>query len=835
MTNQVLISPIGPVYEADMDALFVDDDEVENLTDQTIHRSLEERVRFALEPTFNNEKFSRPKRKPSSIYEAVNDDVRHTDTQTKQLAKLPGQTGNVLLTNRVMDLTIIDIDVDKTAAREMIDMVHSMILLRLPEDSIVVSTPSGGLHIYCNTGRLYLRKNRVIDACSSTPYGSIVKGIDLLSSVDMFSKSCVMFAGSSAFSGPDDNKKWGSYKFVRGNLSSSINHGADAILSMLGFTLKKYTPNLDDKYEESKEQMDCSEQTARALFNGLKGVEVHANSAKNNGTTLYAIFKGINALPDDIVNEAYEFILTNCTFSTKAMMSFDERRDKYADESNPGCLINILKKHDNDYFVNTIVPLFKIDGKNRRIRGRIPPKRLPELNVINDSFKFQDIRAKCPYTDLNEAKYDLLRVFRVIDLAKEVYLIKEYDGVNDLFKIDYVLEDAARSKLTKIKVGVRKSRAAQSETGNKSGKENEKSITMWDIFLENTKLFYIDGTTFYSENVNVFNYFRGYEYSILETVKIEVIQPFLTHIHDVIADGNEDVYTYIIKWIASVLQVPNHKTEIALVLLGVQGTGKNVFTNVICKLMSRYAARNVTNVESVVGKFNAILENKKLIVLNEMQSADANKYLNSDALKSLFTENRIMINQKNIPEREAENVANFIICSNQTIPIKIEESDRRYMVTQTSDKYAGNREHFKELDMTFTAEFYENLFTYFMIQNVSEFAKESVPETAAKRNIKDASASTYDRFIREHYEEIVDLTGPEVYALYTSYCSSNGNTSYGSRTMLANINKYVGDTKSIYINKRKTKVYNILPKWIAIFKEEDVAIEDGVCNDDNVL
>ena len=63
-------------------------------------------------------------------------------------------------------------------------------------------------------------------------------------------------------------------------------------------------------------------------------------------------------------------------------------------------------------------------------------------------------------------------------------------------------------------------------------------------------------------------------------------------------------------WIALILQKPNLKTETAIVILGNQGTCKNVFTNVICKLMARYANENVTSIDSVVSKFNAILKNK---------------------------------------------------------------------------------------------------------------------------------------------------------------------------------------------------------------------------------
>ena len=65
------------------------------------------------------------------------------------------------------------------------------------------------------------------------------------------------------------------------------------------------------------------------------------------------------------------------------------------------------------------------------------------------------------------------------------------------------------------------------------------------------------------------------EDATMEDVKMNVIQPFLDHVREVIANNNEQVYKYILVWIASVLQKPSFKTETALVILGHQGTGKS--------------------------------------------------------------------------------------------------------------------------------------------------------------------------------------------------------------------------------------------------------------------
>ncbi|GMO20361.1 MAG: hypothetical protein Ta2E_11570 [Mycoplasmoidaceae bacterium] len=69
-----------------------------------------------------------------------------------------------------------------------------------------------------------------------------------------------------------------------------------------------------------------------------------------------------------------------------------------------------------------------------------------------------------------------------------------------------------------------------------------------------------------------------------------------------------------------------------------------------------------------------------LIVCNELQSIDNAKHLNTDCLKTLITDKHCTIESKYRNTRTIENVSNFIFVSNNFLPIKIENWDRRYIV-----------------------------------------------------------------------------------------------------------------------------------------------------------
>jgi putative DNA primase/helicase len=152
------------------------------------------------------------------------------------------------------------------------------------------------------------------------------------------------------------------------------------------------------------------------------------------------------------------------------------------------------------------------------------------------------------------------------------------------------------------------------------------------------------------------------------------------------SDNNNESYEYIRNWISYLLQNPSSKTETAFIIIGEQGTGKTkFFTDVISNLFSIYSIANENNINNIIGRFNSSFENKILVICNELQSIDNAKHLNTDCLKSLITDNTCTIESKFINSRTIDNISNFIFVSNNSLPIKIENGDRRYVIFKTSN------------------------------------------------------------------------------------------------------------------------------------------------------
>ncbi|KAA6376018.1 MAG: hypothetical protein EZS28_028456 [Streblomastix strix] len=143
----------------------------------------------------------------------------------------------------------------------------------------------------------------------------------------------------------------------------------------------------------------------------------------------------------------------------------------------------------------------------------------------------------------------------------------------------------------------------------------------------------------------------------------------------------------------------------------------------------RYSSKNITDIDDFVGKFNTAIENKMLAIANEMKNFGVSRMSNMDALKSIITESSFEINEKYVSKQEVENVVNIMIVTNNIYPLKIENSDRRYVVCECSPVRRGNLAYFTTLCNSFDEDFYNNLFTFFMTRDISQFNPRNIPLT----------------------------------------------------------------------------------------------------------
>lgn len=166
------------------------------------------------------------------------------------------------------------------------------------------------------------------------------------------------------------------------------------------------------------------------------------------------------------------------------------------------------------------------------------------------------------------------------------------------------------------------------------------------------------------------------------------------HIRDVVCAGDLTKFEWLRKYMAHAIQRPDELPEIAIVLTGLEGAGKGAFVQPFGKLFGPNFVV-VHRTDDVTGSFNAHLATALLLYADEATwGGDKQR---QGVLKASITERRILVNQKFQPVYEVSNYRRTIFASNESWPVAIGESDRRFVYFDVSDERVGDRSYFNSI------------------------------------------------------------------------------------------------------------------------------------------
>lgn len=135
-----------------------------------------------------------------------------------------------------------------------------------------------------------------------------------------------------------------------------------------------------------------------------------------------------------------------------------------------------------------------------------------------------------------------------------------------------------------------------------------------------------------------------------------------------------------INWLAFIFQY-RIKTGTAWLLWGTEGSGKGKFLEHVCRPLFGQNSVGQVMMSNIDKQFNSLLEGKVLVNIDEAAMSRSRDRIEAMAkLRNYITESTIVINEKNVTEREVPSFCNFIISSNDFRPLVISASDRRMHV-----------------------------------------------------------------------------------------------------------------------------------------------------------
>jgi hypothetical protein len=348
---------------------------------------------------------------------------------------------------------------------------------------------------------------------------------------------------------------------------------------------------------------------------------------------------------------------------------------------------------------------------------------------------------------------------------------------------------------------------------------------------------------------NIYNTFRPFTSSVVD-YDLEDVQPFIDHVHINICGKNSEASEWLIKLLAWRLQNPDKLPEVAVILKGLPGAGKDRLMDIMERIMgsdNNYIYRT-EKMNDLFGDFNGALKNKLIVQINEAKGADGCKW--KESLKQTITSHNNNINEKGLRQYILTNYALIIVCSNNLTPIVIEIGDRRYVLIRTGRTNIGNEPYWRMLSELMDSPIWiSQVFSYLINVDLSGFEPSSLAGQPKTQEYKDAQLSAISpvyKCLRDlPYDDMETIGKGKYKGLY--YIRNND---FSTRVMIENddkpksselINKLLRDVDGIIVNRKVSlagdkQVYHLFDRPVVendvnnrifknIEKEEEIFID----------
>jgi hypothetical protein len=169
---------------------------------------------------------------------------------------------------------------------------------------------------------------------------------------------------------------------------------------------------------------------------------------------------------------------------------------------------------------------------------------------------------------------------------------------------------------------------------------------------------------------------------------------YLRHMKDIICDGSEAIYNWLLDWMADAVQDSRTIKGSCVVLRGIEGCGKGAWADQFGQLFGRHYT-HLIDAERLTTRFNTLTSDSIVVFADEVLWPGDRKAAN--VLKGLISERRITRESKGIDSVEVDNLNHVIIASNEEWIVPAGPQSRRWLVLNVNGSVACNKPYFDRL------------------------------------------------------------------------------------------------------------------------------------------
>jgi tRNA A37 threonylcarbamoyladenosine biosynthesis protein TsaE len=268
---------------------------------------------------------------------------------------------------------------------------------------------------------------------------------------------------------------------------------------------------------------------------------------------------------------------------------------------------------------------------------------------------------------------------------------------------------------------------------------------------------------------DVLNLWSGFAASKLNTELVD-IEPFFHHLR-IMSNHNEDVFQFLIKWLANMFQFPS-TPSIFVSLSGDEGSGKSALTQLITNMVGVDKSIEIDNpTDQLFGTFTGHLQDKVFVNLNEVSRKDMCKY--KDRLKSAINSPFVVIHEKGQKAFTITNVRHYFCTTNHDHAVIVNEGNRRYVMIRSSPELIGNHEyHTGFYNWIDRPSVQYSVYQYLMTVPVpKKFTNSDLPITELMKDAYELNKDPMEDFMMDFTSGI---TSDELYVEYKEFMRRHG-------------------------------------------------------------
>ena len=237
------------------------------------------------------------------------------------------------------------------------------------------------------------------------------------------------------------------------------------------------------------------------------------------------------------------------------------------------------------------------------------------------------------------------------------------------------------------------------------------------------------------------------------------------------AGKNEEIKTFIVCWLAHIVQQPFKNPLSAVILTGKEGCGKDTLGDFMCEwIVGDSFAFNYESNDQFWDKHDCTRMGKFFVKIEE-----ANGFLNrqnAGRMKSIITSRTLTVNPKGVAGITTANYNRFMMTTNDGTPVKCEEGSRRFMISACSSEKIGDVAHWKKVRKTlFNPEGADTIGNYLSELDLSDFEPTVFPKNEYMDQLKENEKSAEQRFIKAW--DGAELRVTELFEKYCEFCAAN--------------------------------------------------------------